>query len=103
MRVPGSFSLNRRIVAGAEPDNLCTTIFYGDTLEQREIPERSCCAWEAGKLREVLRVDEVVRFLESTSSLKTRVTLTTAFAVVNSAGFPGGIKFQILGCQAMDA
>jgi integrase/recombinase XerD len=54
--------------------------FYGVTLGQGEIPERIAYAREPRKLPVVLNADEVVRFLEAVSSLKTRVALTTAYA-----------------------
>ena len=58
--------------------------FYGVTLDQATIPERIAYAREPRKLPVVLSANEVVRFLESVSSLKARVVLTTAYAV----GFP---------------
>jgi integrase/recombinase XerD len=54
--------------------------FYGVTLDQATIPERIAYAREPRKLPVVLSADEVVRFLESVSSLKARVALTTAYA-----------------------
>ena len=54
--------------------------FYGVTLGQATIPERIPYAREPRKLPTVLSADEVVRFLESVSSLKARVALTTAYA-----------------------
>jgi integrase/recombinase XerD len=54
--------------------------FYGVTLGQATIPERIPYAREPRKLPTVLSADEVVRFLESVSSLKSRVALTTAYA-----------------------
>ncbi len=54
--------------------------FYGVTLDQATIPERIAYAREPRKLPTVLSADEVVRFLESVSSLKARVALTTAYA-----------------------
>jgi integrase/recombinase XerD len=53
--------------------------FYGVTLGQGTIPERIAYAREPRKLPTVLSADEVVRFLESVSSLKARVALTTAY------------------------
>jgi integrase/recombinase XerD len=44
--------------------------FYGVTLDQATIPERIAYAREPRKLPTVLSADEVVRFLESVSSLK---------------------------------
>jgi integrase/recombinase XerD len=54
--------------------------FYGVTLDQATIPERIAYAREPRKLPTVLSADDVVRFLESVSSLKARVALTTAYA-----------------------
>ena len=54
--------------------------FYGVTLDQATIPERFAYAREPRKLPTVLSANEVVRFLESVSSLKARVALTTAYA-----------------------
>ncbi len=54
--------------------------FYGVTLGEATIPERIAYAREPRELPTVLSADEVVRFLESVSSLKARVVLTTAYA-----------------------
>jgi integrase/recombinase XerD len=54
--------------------------FYGVTLGEATIPERIPYAREPRKLPTVLSADEVVQFLESVSSLKARVALTTAYA-----------------------
>jgi site-specific recombinase XerD len=54
--------------------------FYGVTLGQDDIPERIAYAREPRKLPAVLSGDEVIRFLEAVSHLKTRVALTTAYA-----------------------
>jgi len=54
--------------------------FYGVTLDQATIPERIAYAREPRKLPVVLSANEVARFLESVSSLKARVALTTAYA-----------------------
>ena len=54
--------------------------FYGVTLGQATIPERIPYAREPCKLPTVLSADEIVRFLEAVSSLKSRVALTTAYA-----------------------
>ncbi len=54
--------------------------FYGVTLGEVTIRERIAYAREPRKLPMVLNADEVVRFLESVSSLKARVALTTAYA-----------------------
>lgn len=54
--------------------------FYGVTLGQETIPERIVYARTPRKLPTVLGSEEIVRFLESVSSLKARVALTTAYA-----------------------
>ena len=54
--------------------------FYGVTLGEAEVPERIPYAREPRKLPVVLSADEVVQFLESVSSLKSRAALTTAYA-----------------------
>src|SRR6201987_1810289 len=69
--------------------------FYGVTLGEATIPERIAYAGEPRKLPTVLSADEVVRFLESVSSLKARVALTTAYA----AGLRGS---EVVGLQAAD-
>ena len=54
--------------------------FYGVTLGHDAIPERIAYAREPQKLPVVLSADEVVRFLEAISSLKSRIALTTVYA-----------------------
>ena len=54
--------------------------FHGVRPGQATIPERIPYAREPRKLPTVLSADEVVQFLESVSSLKARVALTTAYA-----------------------
>lgn len=54
--------------------------FYGVTLGRTEIPERIPYAREPQKLPVVLSADEVVRFLQAVSGLKSRAALTTAYA-----------------------
>jgi len=54
--------------------------FYGVTLGRETIPERIVYARAPRKLPTVLGGDEIVWFLESVSSLKARVALTTAYA-----------------------
>ena len=54
--------------------------FYGVTLGEAAVPERIPYAREPRKLPIVLSADEVVRFLEAVSSLKSRAALTTACA-----------------------
>ena len=50
------------------------------TLGQATIPERIAYAREPQKLPVVLSADEVVRFLEAISGLKSRIALTTVYA-----------------------
>src|SRR5260370_3078753 len=66
--------------------------FYGVTLGHGEIPERIPYAREPRKLPVVLSADEVVRFLEAVSSLKTRAELTTAYAAGLRASETVGLK-----------
>ena len=54
--------------------------FYGVTLDRPEIPERIVYARTPRKLPTLLSADEVIRFLEAVSSLKSRAALTTAYA-----------------------
>ena len=54
--------------------------FYGVTLKRDEMPERIPYARQPRKLPVVLGADEVVQFLESVPSLKTRAALTAAYA-----------------------
>jgi integrase len=54
--------------------------FYGVTLDRPEIPERIAYARTPRKLPTILSADEVIRFLEAVSSLKSRAALTTAYA-----------------------
>ena len=54
--------------------------FYGVTLGHDAIPERIAYAREPQKLPVVLSADEVVRFLEAISSLKSCIALTTVYA-----------------------
>ena len=54
--------------------------FYGVTLGHDAIPERIAYAREPRKLPVVLSADEVVRFLETIPSLKSRTALTTVYA-----------------------
>ena len=54
--------------------------FYGVTLGRTEVPERIPYAREPQKLPVVLSADEVVRFLQAVSGLKSRAALTTAYA-----------------------
>jgi len=54
--------------------------FYGITLGETTVPERIPYARTPRKLSVILSSDEVVRFLEAVSSLKSRAALTTAYA-----------------------
>ena len=66
--------------------------FYGVTLGEAEVPERIPYAREPRKLPVVLSADEVVRFLESVSSLKSRAALTTAYAAGLRASEVAGLR-----------
>ena len=54
--------------------------FYGITLDRAEIPERIVYTRTPHKLPAILGAEEIVSFLESMPSLKTRVALTTSYA-----------------------
>jgi integrase/recombinase XerD len=54
--------------------------FYGVTLDRPEIPERIAYARTPRTLPTILSADEIIRFLEAVSSLKSRAALTTAYA-----------------------
>src|SRR6202034_3333622 len=66
--------------------------FYGVTLGEAAVPERIPYAREPRKRPIVLSADEVVRFLEAVSSLKSRVALTTAYAAGLRASEVVGLK-----------
>jgi integrase len=66
--------------------------FYGVTLGAAEIPARIPHAREPRKLPVVLSAEEVTRFLESVSSLKSRVALTTAYAAGLRASEVAGLR-----------
>jgi site-specific recombinase XerD len=66
--------------------------FYGVTLGHADIPERIAYARSPSTLPVVLSADEVVRFLESVPSLKTRTALTTAYAAGLRASETVGLK-----------
>jgi integrase/recombinase XerD len=66
--------------------------FYGVTLGEGEVPERIAYAREPRKLPVVLSADEVVQFLESVSSLKSRAALTTAYAAGLRASEVAGLR-----------
>jgi hypothetical protein len=73
--------------------------FYGVTLRQDTIPERIPYAREPRKLPVVLIADEVVRFLEAVSSLKSRVALTTAYAAGLRVSEVVGVKVADIDSQ----
>lgn len=66
---------------GALNQTVCALrFFYGVTLGEPTVPERIPYARTPRKLPVILSADEVVRFLEAVSSLKSRAALTTAYA-----------------------
>ena len=68
------------VSCGSLNQAVCALCFlYGVTLGQATIPERIPFAREPCKPPTVLSADEIVRFLVSVSSLKSRVALTTAY------------------------
>jgi integrase/recombinase XerD len=75
--------------------------FYGVTLGQATIPERIPYARKPRKLPVVLSADEVARFLESVSSLKARVALTTAYAAGLRVSEVAALKVQDIDSQRM--
>jgi site-specific recombinase XerD len=75
--------------------------FYGVTLRQDTIPERIPYARQPRKLPVVLSADEVVRFLEAVSSLKSRVALTTAYAAGLRVSEVIGIKIADIDSSRM--
>ena len=75
--------------------------FYGVTLGEPTIPERIAYAREPRKLPVVLSADEVVRFLESVSSLKARVALTTAYAAGLRVSEVAALKVRDIDNQRM--
>ena len=68
--------------------------FYGVTLGEGAVPERIHYAREPRKLPIVLSADEVVRFLEAVSSLKSRAALTTAYAAGLRASEVAGLRVE---------
>ena len=66
---------------GALNQTVCALRFFsGVTLGEATVPERIPYARTPRKLPVILSADEVVRFLEAVSSLKSRAALTTAYA-----------------------
>src|SRR5271168_5587493 len=80
--MPSRFIWYRRAFRGRGLNQIVCALrfFYGVTLGQATIPERIPYAREPRKLPTVLSADEVVRFLEAVSNLRSRVALTTAYA-----------------------
>ena len=68
--------------------------FYGVTLGETTIPERIPYARTPRKLPVVLSADEVVRFLEAVSGLKSRAALTTAYAAGLRASEVAGLLIE---------
>ena len=77
--------------------------FYGVTLGGAEVPERIPYAREPRKLPVVLSADEVVRFLEAVSSLKSRAALTTAYAAGLRASEVASLRWPISTAPGRDA
>ena len=75
--------------------------FYGVTLGEQTIPERIAYAREPRKLPVELSADEVVRFLESVSSLKARVALTAAYAAGLRVSEVAALKVRDIDNQRM--
>ncbi len=68
--------------------------FYGVTLGETTIPERIPYARTPRKLPVVLSANEVVRFLEAVSGLKSRAALTTAYAAGLRASEVAGLLIE---------
>src|ERR1700676_690738 len=68
--------------------------FYGVTLGEAAVPERIPYAREPRKLAILLSAEEVVRFLEAVSSLKSRAALTTAYAAGLRASEVAGLRVE---------
>ncbi len=66
--------------------------FYGVTLDEADVPERIYARPDANCRLVVLSADEVVLFLESVSSLKSRAALTTADAAGLRASEVAGLR-----------
>ena len=66
--------------------------FYGVTLGEADVPERIPYAREPRKRPVVSSADEVVLFLESVSSSKSRAALTTAYAAGLRASEVAGLR-----------
>ena len=81
-------------MAGAEPDRLCAAVLLRRDARRGEIPERIVYARTPRKLPVVLSADEVVRFLEAVSSLKSRAALTTAYAAGLRASEVAGLRIE---------
>jgi len=68
--------------------------FYGVTLGEATIPERIPYARTPRKLPVVLSADEVARFLEAVSGLRSRAALTTAYAAGLRASEVAGLLIE---------
>lgn len=84
-----------------KPDRVCSSIFYGITLGQDNIPDQIPYAREPRKLPIVLSADEVAQFLEAVSSLKARVALTTAYAAGLRIGEVCGLEVEDIDSSRM--
>jgi integrase len=91
-RFSGSLGLLGHLVAQSQPDRLRLAVLYGVTLGEADVPERIPYAREPRKLPVVLSADDVVLFLESVSSLKSRAALTTAYAAGLRASEVAGLR-----------
>ena len=68
--------------------------FYGVTLGEATIPERIPYARTPRKLPVVLSADEVARFFEAVSGLRSRAALTTAYAAGLRASEVAGLLIE---------
>ena len=91
-RFPGSLVSTGISWPGLNQIVCALRFFYGVTLGEAAVPERIPYAREPRKLPIVLSADEVVRFLEAVSSLKSRAALTTAYAAGLRASEVAGLR-----------
>ena len=78
----------------AQPGRLRPAVFYGVTLGEAAVPERIPYARTPRRLPVVLSADEVARFLEAVSGLKSRAALTTAYAAGLRASEVAGLLIE---------
>ena len=78
--LPGSPCLDRHLMARAEPDRLCTTVFLRVHARRGAHPGTHSLCPAAPQATGCLSADEVVQFLKVVSSLKSRAALTTEYA-----------------------